>query len=115
MLTTVIRWNGRQWMVELRTDGQLLAVISLDDWMVLPATQFAVNEASRQRIRGDQRRRQSGPDMVLMTRAAAGMSWEEEMELYRRMDAGPQTIYRSQRPGPVTTPTPATPPAEERS
>jgi hypothetical protein len=40
-----MRWNGRQWMVELQTDGQLLAVVSLDDWMELPATQFAVNEA----------------------------------------------------------------------
>jgi hypothetical protein len=47
MLTTVMRWNGRQWMVELRTDGQLLATLSLDDWMALPATQFAIEDAVR--------------------------------------------------------------------
>jgi hypothetical protein len=39
-------------------------------------------------------------------------TWEEEMEFYRRMNAGPQTIYRGP-PKPTAKPAPQEPPPQE--
>jgi hypothetical protein len=40
-------------------------------------------------------------------------TWEEEMEFYRRVNAGPMTVYRSQKPGSADKQAPAEEQPEE--
>jgi hypothetical protein len=45
--STRMDWNGREWLVMLFRGADLVATMTLDDWMKLSANQFIVDDWSR--------------------------------------------------------------------
>jgi hypothetical protein len=45
MWSTIIAWDGRQNVVHLRRDAELIAEISLDIWAELSAVEYLISEA----------------------------------------------------------------------
>ncbi len=44
MWSTIIAWDGRQHIVKLRRDAELVAEIPLDTWVKLSAVEYVISE-----------------------------------------------------------------------